>query len=204
MQSTISRILLFSLLLIVLLVAVAAAGTIDNRQFVERGIDTFSDSLILSLLVGYCDAVAIDSVAGPLGEALRQGLARRLNVQGLAGYLGSEEQDGKLLLQIYVNDYSLTYRNADAGLFRQGQVERVFALAGYGRTIQPGGEVQRAGGVTLVAVRDTLSFEQARAARAPGSLLSPELPPTLFQRVVEPGIVVSITGALVYLFFASR
>jgi len=186
------------------LVAAATAGTIDNRQFVERGIDAFSDSLILTLLVGYRDAVAIDSVAGPLGEAMRQSLARRLSAQGLASYLGGNQREGKLLLQSYVNDYSLTYRNADAGLFRQGQVERVFTLAGYGRTIRSDGELQQAGEVAIVALRDTLSFEQARAARAPGSLLSPELPPTLFQRVVEPGIVVSITGALVYLFFASR
>ncbi len=190
--------------MVVLLVAAATAGTIDNRQFVERGIDAFSDSLILTLLVGSRDAVAIDSVAGPLGEALRQGLARRLSAQGLASYLGGEERDGKLLLQTFVNDYSLSYRNAGAGLFRQGRVERVFTLAGYGRTLQPGGELLQAGGTTVVALQDTLSFEQARAARAPGTLLSPELPPTLFQRVVEPGIVVSITGALVYLFFASR
>lgn len=204
MTSTTSRILQFSLLLVVLLLAGATAGTIDNRQFVERGIDAFSDSLILTLLVGHRDAVAIDSVAGPLGEALRQSLARRLSAHGLTSYLGGGERDGKLLLQTFVNDYSLAYRNADAGLFRQGQVERVLTLAGYGRTIQPGGELQQAGGVTLVALRDTLSFEQARAARAPGSQLSPELPPTLFQRIIEPGIVVGITGALVYLFFASR
>lgn len=204
MTSTTSRTLPYSLLLVILLVAAATAGTIDNRQFVERGIDAFSDSLILTLLVGYRDAVAIDSVAGPLGEAMRQSLARRLSAQGLASYLGGNQREGKLLLQSYVNDYSLTYRNADAGLFRQGQVERVFTLAGYGRTIRSDGELQQAGEVAIVALRDTLSFEQARAARAPGSLLSPELPPTLFQRVVEPGIVVSITGALVYLFFASR
>jgi len=58
--------------------------------------------------------------------------------------------------------------------------------------------------VNAVTVSDTLSFGDARLVRGDDSFLSPALPPTLSQRVVEPGLIVGITGALVYLFFASR
>ncbi len=169
-----------------------------------QGISHYCDS-VLTRLGPFAEAgVAVDSVGGELGSELRHRLATSLTNAGISAHLDEHNRDGKLLLQTFIQDATLEYRSVGAGIFRQGRVMRVFTMSGYGRVLDGSGVMTRSLESLSVSVADTLDINAARAARGNGRLLAPEMPATLFQRLVEPGIVVSITGALVYIFFASR
>ncbi len=169
-----------------------------------QGIARYCDSLITRLGPFTGAAVAVDSVGGELGFELRHRLATSLTHGGISAHLDDHNRGGKLLLQTFIQDATLEYLSVGAGIFRQGRVMRVFTMSGFGRVLDSAGVMTRSLESLSVSVADTLEINAARAARGTGRLLAPEMPATLFQRLVEPGIVVSITGALVYIFFASR
>jgi hypothetical protein len=185
-------------------VPATATSLKTNQQFVNEGIGVFVDSLVTSLGIEAGNVVYVDSIEGEFGSIVRHTLARSLMVQGSESYLTPTVVNGKLLLQCYVNHCSLVYQGMGGGLFKPGGVERVFAITGYGRLLDERGLLVASTPQIMAALLDTLTFDQARSVVGPSRFLAPKLPPTLFQRLIEPGIVVGITGALVYLIFASR
>jgi hypothetical protein len=80
----------------------------------------------------------------------------------------------------------------------------MFGISGASQLLGSDGRLLHSAVVSTLTLCDTLSYNEARAARGNDSFLSPTLPPTIYQRLVEPGLILGITGALVYLFFASR
>lgn len=183
----------------------AGAATISNNEFALRGVDSLAGSMAASLKSVPAAAIIVSKVEGRFGEALQNNLANALMRNGKTVYLSSEKPEGeKLLLQSTIHDYSLTYVGIGGGLFRQGQVAREFAISASARLLEPDGRLSQSFDSHAVTIADTLSFDAAKRARGGDTLLSPEMPSTSFQRIVEPGLIVGITGALVYLFFASR
>jgi len=90
------------------------------------------------------------------------------------------------------------------GFFSQGRVARMFGISGASQLLGSDGRLLHFAAVSTLTFCDTLSYNEARAARGKDSFMSPALPPTIYQRLVEPSLILGITGALVYLFFASR
>lgn len=177
-----------------------------NHDFVSAGIDSLAAVSVKDLNSVDFPNMIVSPVDGRLGETLRDRLAANLLKQGIGAYLSQDESNsqGKFLLQSTINDYSLKYTGTGSGVFRQGKVVREFAILSQSRLLADDGKLVRTLDAQSYVVSDTLTFDQARRVRGDDVFYSPGLPPTTFQRLVEPGIIAGITGILVYLFFASR
>jgi hypothetical protein len=183
----------------------AAAAVLSNEQLCEKGVETLADSLAGQLIVPADSGVMLLPVDGRFGQQLLNKLAVRLEHSGIAVYLVSTGVDSKRpVVKTIVNDYHLSYEGVHRGLFSQNRVARMFGISGAGQLLGSDGRLLRSVTVSTLTVCDTLSYDEARAARGKDSFMSPTLPPTISQRLVEPGLILGITGALVYLFFASR
>ncbi len=197
-------------LLVSLTIVIIAAGSIfaapANRDFVAVAIDSLAVVSVKDLNSVDFPSLIVSPVDGRLGETLRGRLATNLLKKGITAYLlpGEGDNQGKILLQSTINDYSLRYVGAGGGVFRRGEVVREFAILSQSQLLADDGRLIRTMEVQSLVVSDTLTFDQARQARGEDAFFSPALPPTTFQRLVEPGIIAGITGVLVYLFFASR
>jgi hypothetical protein len=73
-----------------------------------------------------------------------------------------------------------------------------------GRLLGQNGRLLQVAKVDDYRLTDLLDFEEAEASRSKTGFYAPEMPPSFLQNVVEPALIITITGALVYLFFASR
>lgn len=194
--------------LVTLLISASAtaASPPSNEQFCNLGIAILADSLGSKLVTASeSGGVELDSISGRFGQKLQDLLAAGLEKSGIPVYFSSNGLAlNRPIVKTTVNDYRFRYEGVRRGLFSQSKVARIFSVGASGRVLAPDGRLSRLAEVSAVTVCDTLSFGEARTARGDDVFLSPSLPPTLSQRVVEPGLIVGITGALVYLFFASR
>lgn len=190
------------LLLSGLTLSTCIATELDNREFCSRSFSLAADSLIdrLSLETGPSYRLLLEGAS----DLLTTALIERLHDRGYKVYLRQDTAAGALELACEPQYQRLTYQGIGQGLFRQGMVGRLCEVGGSCRLSDDEGRLLRTAQLTKFAFADTISFEQAEAAREGDDLYAPEMPATLFQRVVEPSLVVGITGTLVYLFFASR
>jgi hypothetical protein len=195
-----------SLLAVLMLLAVSAtsaAAVLSNERFAQKGVGELADSLLGKLLPLPEAGVTVLPVEGPLGSQMVSSLAARIQSAGLSVFLVSEGGESKRpVVKATVDDYHLTYEGIQRGVFSQGKVVRQFDISGSGQLLEGDGRLIRVATVGSLFLCDTLSYADARFAR--GNALSPKLPATPYERLVEPGLVLGITGALVYLFFASR
>jgi hypothetical protein len=188
-----------------ILFSTSFAAPPSNEQLCEKGIETLADSLATKLMAPADSGVTLLPVDGRFGQQLQNSLAVRLERSGIAVYLVSGGVDSKRpVVKTIVNDYHLSYEGVHRGFFSQARVARMFGISGASQLLGNDGRLLRSAVVSTLTLCDTLSYDEARAARGKDSLLSPALPPTIYQRLVEPGMILGITGALVYLFFASR
>lgn len=198
------------LLPVLLTFLIVAAGSLlavpANHDFVASGLDSLAAVSVEDLNSVEFPNMIVSPVDGRFGENLRDRLAANLLKKGIGAYLAPNEGEsrGKFLLQSTINDYSLKYIGTGGGVFRQGKVVREFAVLSQSRLLADDGKLVRTLDAQSLVLSDTLTFDQARRARGDDAFYSPTLPPTTFQRLVEPGIIAGITGILVYLFFASR
>jgi hypothetical protein len=178
----------------------------SNQEFCASGVDKLAAALVADLDPGESSPLIVSDIDGRFGEILRGRLAERLRERGFGVYLAAADSSatGKFLLQSTINEYSLKYVGSGGSAFRQGKVVREFVIGATNRLLERDGKLVRTFEARSVVLADTLSFDQARRAKGSDLFLSPALPPTTFQRLVEPGIIAGVTGVLVYLFFASR
>lgn len=196
---------LASALLLLLFSLSASAAVLSNEQLCEKGIESLADSLAGQLTVPVDSGVLLLPVEGRFGQQLLNNLAVRLERSGIPVYLISEGVDSKRpVVKTTVNDYHLSYEGVHRGFFSRGRVARMFGISGASQLIGSDGRLLNSAAVSTLTLCDTLSYNEARAVRGRDSFMSPTLPPTIYQRLVEPGLILGITGALVYLFFASR
>ncbi|MFH2056528.1 MAG: hypothetical protein ABIJ61_11255 [bacterium] len=186
--------------------AVLADEPLNNMQFCEKALSLLADSLLGKLQVTPDDTIwthKSDSTS-----LLQQYLVEKLQARGVSLFLGEQIGTDRLWLGILQSESStlpkLRYQAFGQGLFRQGRVERIFEVNGAAMLTEGDGLLRQTARVDRLVLVDSLSFDQAKAAREGDGLYAPEMPASLFQRVVEPTLVVGITGTLVYLFFASR
>ncbi len=197
-------------LIIFLTTLIFAAGSLfavpANHDFVAAGIDSLAVVAVKDLNSVDFPNMIVSPVDGRFGETLRDRLAANLLKKGITAFLtpGEGDHQGKFRLQSTINDYSLRYVRTGGGVFRQGKVVREFAILSQSRLVADDGKLVSTMEARSLVVSDTLTFDQARRVRGEDSFYAPALPPTTFQRLVEPGIIAGITGVLVYLFFASR
>jgi hypothetical protein len=183
----------------------ATAGVLSNEKFCERGVETLADSLVARLAAPADSGVLLLPVDGRFGGQLQKNLAARLESLRIPVYLVSGEVVSKRsIVKTTVNDYHLSYEGVRRGFFSQNRVARMFQVSGASQLLGRDGRLLQSAEVSGLTLCDTLSYTEARAARGKENFLSPSLPPTIYQRLVEPGLILSITGALVYVFFASR
>jgi hypothetical protein len=196
---------LVSVVLLLLFSLPAAAAVLSNERLCEKGVEMLADSLAGQLTAPTDSGVVLLSVDGRFGQLLLNDLAVRLERSGISVYLVSGGVDSKRpVVKTIVNDYHLSYEGVQRGFFSQGRVARMFGISGASQLLGGDGRLLHSAVASTLTVCDTLSYSEARAARGRDSFLSPILPPTIYQRLVEPGLILGITGALVYLFFASR
>ncbi len=196
---------LTSAVAILILSASTAAAVLSNEQFCGRGVQALADSLVKRLAVPADSAVTLLPVDGRFGGQLFNEMAASLQRSGVPVYLVTTSIDSKRpVVKTTVNDYHLTYDGVQRGLFSQGRVTRMFEISGVSQLLESDGRMLLPAVVGVSTASDTLSHDEARAAWGKDGFLSPPLPPSVYQRLVEPGLIVGITGALVYLFFASR
>lgn len=180
----------------------ATTENLDNRRFCERALSLVADSLL--------DKLALDSTQAiwpmPSGDEnpLAGQMVQRLHERGFNVYLGETPASESLQLDCELSNLKLEYQGVSKGLFRQGEVKRVCTSSGKCSLIGLDGRLLKQAQVPLSRSSDTISFAEAEAACVGQGIYAPALPPSVFQRVVEPTLVVGITGTLVYLFFASR
>jgi hypothetical protein len=183
----------------------ATAAVLSNEQLCEKGVETLADSLAGKLMVPADSGVILLPVDGRFGQQLLNKLAVKLEHSGIPVYLVSEGVDSKRpVVKTTVNDYHLSYEGIHRGIFSRGRVARMFGISGASQLLGSDGRLLRFAAISTLTVCDTLSYDEARAVRGKDSFMSPTLPPTISQRLIEPGLILGITGALVYLFFASR
>ena len=183
----------------------ASAAVLTNGQLCEKGVAALADSLAGHITAPADSGVTLLPVDGRFGQQLLSNLAVRLEHSGIRVYLGSAGVDSKRpVVKTTVNDYHLSYEGVHRGFFSRGRVARMFGISGACQLLSSDGRLLQSAEVSTLTLCDTLSYDEARAARGKDSFLSPTLPPTIYQRLVEPGLILGITGALVYLFFASR
>jgi hypothetical protein len=183
----------------------ATAGVLSNEKFCERGVETLADSLVARLAAPADSGVLLLPVDGRFGGQLQKNLAARLESLRIPVYLVSGEVVSKRsIVKTTVNDYHLSYEGIRRGFFSQNRVARMFQVSGASQLLGSDGRLLQSAEVSGLTLCDTLSYTEARAARGKENFFSPSLPPTIYQRLVEPGLILSITGALVYVFFASR
>ena len=183
----------------------ATAAVLSNEQLCEKGVETLADSLAGQLTAPTDSGVMLLPVDGRFGQQLLNNLAVRFERSGIAVYLVSGGVDSKRpVVKTTVNDYHLSYEGVHRGFFSRGRVARMFGISGASQLLGSDGRLLHSAEVSTLILCDTLSYNEARAARGKNSFLSPSLPPTIYQRLVEPGLILGITGARVYLFFASR
>ncbi|MGB5105441.1 MAG: hypothetical protein WBP29_09260 [Candidatus Zixiibacteriota bacterium] len=181
------------------------ADVLTNLQLCSRGVDSTGALFANDLNSSEFSRIIVSTIEGRFGEALRSSIAASLTKRGkTVYYAAADDNSDRLLLQSTINDYSLRYVGIGGGVFRQGKVAREFSISAAGALLASDGRLERTLETRTLMVADTLSFDQARRARGDDTFLAPALPPTTFQRLIEPGVIAGITGVLVYLFFASR
>jgi hypothetical protein len=196
---------LAAVLLLLAAVRPLPGAALSNEQFCLQGVAKLADSLALKLAVPADSGLLLLPIEGRFGQQLLTNLAASLDRSGVPIYLSATGVAGnRPFVKTIVDDYHLSYESVRHGLFSRGRVARVFSIGGNSKILEPDGRLLRTAGVSSMIIGDTLSNDEARAARGKDSFLSPALPPTTYQRLVEPGLILGITGALVYLFFASR
>lgn len=194
-----------SAVLLLLFSLSATAAVLSNEQLCEKGVVLLADSLVTQLPIPADSGVMLLPVDGRFGQLLLNNLAAKLERSGIPVYLVSGENGSKRpVVKTIVNDYHLSYEGVRRGFFSQDRVARMFGISGAGQLLGSDGRLLHSVEVGTLTLYDTLSYNEARAVRGKDSFMSPTLPPTIYQRLVEPGLILGITGALVYLFFASR
>lgn len=204
-----SRLSALPVLLIFLATTGLTATAGNNRDFCAAGIAHLSDSLVKQLELDRLSALALEQTQkeSRFAETMTNKLTNILTSSDVRIYLSGGEQDcSASRVEIGIDGEALTYGSINAGLFRMGQVVRCFQADAFGRLTGSDGYLVRTIELQGFMYCDTLSYNQAKLARSrgQGGFYSPRLPASLYQRVVEPALIVSITGGLIYLFFASR
>ena len=194
-----------ALMLLIGLALVAQGEVLSNERFCGRGIETMADTLVSRLQLERGRDVTLVTIGGRFGELLMHQLSTKLGQLGITTYLGgSAGAPDRPSMRAEISDCRLSYASANARLFSRGKILREFRIGGYCRLLQSDGRLLQSILLNSLVVSDTLSYDDARLARGSDRFLSPDLPPTVYQRLVEPGLIIGITGTLVYLFFASR
>ncbi len=180
----------------------SATAQLDNRRFCEQTLSLLADSLVEKLELSSTDTIWTRLSESPV--FLQQQLVEKLHEQGTRLYLGQEPASGALNLEAETTALSLHYEAYGQSFFRKGRIRRTCEVSGQCILLDADGQLLRTALVGSLILADSLSFNQAAAARTGQGAYAPEMPGSLFQRVVEPSLIVGITGTLVYLFFASR
>ncbi|MCK4858733.1 MAG: hypothetical protein KAT58_12235 [candidate division Zixibacteria bacterium] len=200
-----SKSLLIALYLLVVLLQTADAAIESNRQFCARAVGSLADSLIVKLQLQPAGSIRLKSTDGDLDKLLHGQLAEGLHGQGFEVYLGEESRPNQMLqLEAAITAFNLSYQSEHQSLFSRGEIRRTCTLSATARLLSEEGRLLKTASLGDFEQSDILTYRAAKQARSGGELYSPELPASMFQRVVEPVLIVGITGVLVYLFFASR
>jgi hypothetical protein len=197
------RVVAAALFLNVLLIT-AAAGVESNEEFCAGTLREVADSLIADLQPPQQAGVVLLPTAGFRGELLYDRLVESLQNRGYEVYLSDSSSSQRPSLQTSLDGLQLDYHGLHSGFFSRGQVERSCLVSAGARLLDSQGKLLNSASIVSYGMSDTLDFESARLARSGDGLYSPDMPASLYQRLVEPTLILSITGALVYLFFASR
>lgn len=182
----------------------AGAGMLDNEAFCKSVLDESCDSLLKQLPLPAEGGLILSRSDGRYGDLLHERLVENMHERGLTLYLSDSSEGDMPSLETSLERMELTYRGIGSGLFSRGQVERSCVVSVSANLLAPDGRLLGVAGLSSLKRTELLEFDDAALARGDDALYAPAMPPSAFQRIVEPALILSITGALVYLFFASR
>ncbi len=178
----------------------------DNAKFVVAGLESFADTLLTrgEAFLGM-SRVSLTVEAGRYAEQLLNALTAELtSVREMEVYLQPPDSLRLPRLETRLDAIELSYVGIGRGVLKFPAIDRRLLLSGFGRVIDSDGKLLSTISVADLVFSDTLSYADAEAARGYEPFLAPSLPASPYRRLVEPGLVLTITGALVYVFFASR
>ena len=199
-----SKIIGISMCFCLLLVSSTRADVASNEAFCANVLAEACDSLLLQLSLPIDGPLFLLPVNGYHGDLFYDRLADQLHEQGVALYLSDSASGRAPSLQTSLDRFELAYRGVNSGLISRGRVERSCIVSATARLLAEDGRLLRAATLSALKRVETLDYDAAKLARSGSGFYAPEMPPSVFQRVVEPALILSITGALVYLFFASH
>jgi hypothetical protein len=151
------------------------------------------------------ERVYLDIAAPRFADKLTNIIAQRLQRSGNTEVFLKPLANGDYsTFETRLDAITLTYVGIGRGVLRFPAVERKLQFDGFGRVLDSEGKLLSTFAVADLVFSDTLSYADAEAASGQGAFLSPPLPPSPYRRLVEPGLVLAVTGAVVYVFFASR
>jgi hypothetical protein len=176
----------------------------DNREFCSEALAESCDSLLARLELPSGGALSLPPVAAGREKLLSDRLTENLQRLRYAVYLSDSATDVRPLLQASLDRFEFDYRGISTGLLSGLRVERRCAVSVSARLLGDERRLLRTAAISGFEKREVLEYEVAERARSGDGFYAPKMPPSLLQRVIEPALIISITGALVYLFFASR
>jgi hypothetical protein len=179
-------------------------GATSNEQFCNLAMGELADSLLDRIELKQGEAIQLAPIEDRFGEELRRQLAERLHHIGVVVYLGVDAAPSGRIMTTAVKDLMLTYQREGGGMFSRGKIKRTFSAMVTGTLQWNDGQLAQVVSIPRYVKSDILSSREALQARGGDGFLTPEIPLSFQQRILEPSFVVVITGALVYLFFASR
>lgn len=181
-------------------------GPGNNEARLNHGFQKLADTLFTSISPHIPQHKIYLQVEATVHEDhLTNILAQRIRQDGeYEVFLNPSATEELVTLETKLDGVVLSYVGIGRGLLRYPAVERRLQFDGFGRAIDADGRLLTTFAVANLVFSDTLSYAEAEAAAGETAFLAPPLPPSPYRRLVEPGLVLTITGALVYVFFASR
>lgn len=177
----------------------------SNPQFCTDAIDDLADTLFIKFKINDDKELYIDTINSILGDKLRSSLAEHFKTNAVKVYLAeNSELSGQLKLTTRIDDLTLSYQRINSGLFKQGNIKRTLKITLQSSLISENGRFLQSESIPSFVKSDIISNADAKLARRGNNFYSPIVPPSLYQKMVEPALITVITGGLVYLFFASR
>ncbi len=165
------------------------------RSQVDKGISPDSDGALV-VISGATDLEML--VSGAIADAMREKYSQVM--------LASAPAPSADNLTFAIQGFDFSYRNGGSrGFLKARKISR--ELRGQLRiTIKSGtdGKLREVEDI-LISYNDSIDPGWAKYVNSPNiALLAPPVPPSKWTKYIEPALVVSAVGALVYLFFANR
>ncbi len=192
-----------SLLLVMAYFIPALSQPSTNEQIV---IETVRSQIDKSISPDSGGALVVISGANDLEILISGAIADAMRGKYFQVMLGSAPAPSADNLTFAVQGIDFSYRNGDSrGFLRAHKILR--ELRGQLRiTIKGGidGQLREVKNIPI-SYKDSIDPGWAKYVNSPNiPLLAPPVPPSKWTKYIEPALVVSAVGALVYLFFANR